>query len=196
MCLQPHVQHVPFNRDSFDFIGLVTRQPVVLMSSKVAPWKNFEEMVEIVKKEPDKYVVAITGTANMTHIPVVELAKHFGLKLRYIPYRTTAEVMKDMITGRVHLYADSPVPLSQFDIFGLIQFAEKRAKNLDLPTTKELGFDRDISHWQGLIAPKNLPQEALDKLASVVKEVVESPEINAELVKMSPHARWDGPEQN
>ncbi len=103
--------------------------------------------------------------------------------------------MKDMITGRVHLYADSPVPLSQFDVYGLIQFAEKRVGNLNFPTTKEMGFDRSISHWQGLIAPKGLPQEVLDKLGSVVREIVQSPEFAAELAKMSTNAEWMGPEQ-
>ena len=165
------------------------------MSSKTAPWKTFEEMVEIIKKEPNKYIVAITGTANMTHIPVIELAEHFDLKLRYIPYRSTAEVMKDMIAGRTHLYADSPVPLSQFDIFGLIQFAENRAENLDFPTTKEMGFERNISHWQGIIAPKGLPQEVKNKLGSVIKEIVESPEFAAALVKMNTKAESMGPEE-
>jgi tripartite-type tricarboxylate transporter receptor subunit TctC len=58
-----------------------------------------------------------------------------------------------------------------------------------------MGFDRDISHWQGLIAPKGLPQEVLNKLASVVKEIVESPEFAAELIKMRTNAEWMGPEQ-
>jgi len=78
---------------------------------------------------------------------------------------------------------------------GRSQFAEKRSSNLNFPTTKEMGFDSDISHWQGLIAPKGLPQEAMDKLASVVKEIVESPEFAAELDKISTSAAWMGPEQ-
>ncbi|MCL1939674.1 MAG: tripartite tricarboxylate transporter substrate binding protein [Desulfovibrionaceae bacterium] len=192
VCLQPHVQNVPYGRDSFTLLGMTTRQPVVLMSSQKAPWKDFKEMVEIVKKEPDTYVVAITGTGNMTHIPVLELAKHFGLKFRYIPYRTTPEVMKDMLTGRVALYADSPVPLSQFDVFGLIQFADARADNLNFPTTKEMGYDGQFLHWQGVFAPKDLPADVTERLAQVIQEVVQSPEFAAEMSKMSSRAHWLG----
>jgi tripartite-type tricarboxylate transporter receptor subunit TctC len=194
VCLQPHLQNVPYGRDSFTFLGMVTRQPVVLMSSKKAPWKDFKEMVEIVKKEPDKHVVAITGTGNMTHIPVLELAKHFGLQFRYIPYRSTAEIMKDMLTGRVALHADNPVPLSQFDVFGLVQFTDARAENLDFPTTKEMGYDgRILSHWQGVVAPKGLPADVAERLAQVIQNVVQSPQFAAEMTKMSTSATWMGP---
>jgi tripartite-type tricarboxylate transporter receptor subunit TctC len=190
--LQPHVQNLPYGRDSFDFLGMVTRQPAVLMSSKHAPWQNFQEMIEMVRKEPNKYIVAITGTGNMTHLPVAILAKHFDLKLRYIPYRSTPEVMKDMITGRVHLHADNPVPLSQFDIFGLVQFADTRADNLDFPTTKEMGFDRAIYHWQGVVAPKGLPEDVKKTLVQAIKEVVQSPEFIDGMEKIATHAHWMG----
>ena len=192
VCLQPHLQNVPFGRDSFTFLGMVARQPVVLMSSKRAPWKNFEEMVETVRKEPNRHVIAITGTGNMTHIPVQELARHFGLQFRYIPYRTTPELMKDMITGRVALHADNPVPLSQFDVFGLIQFADERADNLDFPTAKEMGFDSGFSHWQGVVAPKGMPAELAEKLAQVIQEVVQSPEFATEMARINSNAYWMG----
>ncbi len=191
--LQPHVQNIPFGRDSFDFIGMVTQQPVVIMSSKKAPWKNFAEMVTEVKANPNKYIVAITSTGNITHIPVVEMAEHFDLKFRYIPYRTTPEIMKDMLTGRVHLHADNPVPLSQFDINGLVQFSDARVEGLDFPTSKETGFDRMFTHWQGVIAPKGLPKDVEQKLAKAVEEIVQSPEFKEQMKKVSTRARWMGP---
>ena len=194
MCLQPHVQKLPYGRDSFDFLGLVMRQPVTVMSSKMVPWKNFQEMIDIVKKEPNKYVVGITSIGNMTHVPMASLANHYGLKFRYIPYRSSPEVMKDMITGRVHLHGDSPVSLSQFDIVGLAQFSEERIPNLkDIPTTKELGFDKIYSHWQGLVAPKGLPADVLKILGDTVQEIVTSPEFAKEAAKMSTNAFWMSP---
>ena len=190
VCLQPHVQNIPFGRDSFDFIGMAVRQPVVVMSSKKAPWKDFTSMVETIKKAPNKYIVAVTGIGNMTHVPMVELAKHFGLQFKIIPYRSTAEVMKDLITGRVHLHADTPVPLSQFDVYGLIQFADKRAEGLDFPTTTEVGFDKTYSHWQGFVAPKGLPADVLSTLSTTLQSVIESPEFAAEAKKLNTMAYW------
>lgn len=194
MCLQPHAQPTPYGRDSFTFLGMVMRQPVTVMSSKKVPWKNFKEMVETVKKEPNKYVVGITSVGNMTHIPMASLAKHYDLKFRYIPYRSSPEIMKDMLTGRVHLHGDSPVSLSQFDVMGLAQFSDTRIPNLkDIPTTKELGFDKIYSHWQGLVGPKGIPADVVKVLGDVVKDVVTSPEFSQEAAKMSTNAFWMGP---
>ncbi|WP_027187901.1 Bug family tripartite tricarboxylate transporter substrate binding protein [Desulfovibrio cuneatus] len=194
VCLQPHTQKLPYGKDSFTFLGMVTRQPVVLMSSKVAPWKNLEGMIEAVRKNPNKYVVAITGTANMTHVPVVELAEKFGLQFRYIPYRSTPEIMKDMIAGRVQLHADAPAALSQFDVYGLVQYVDVPVANLNMPTTKEVGLDKPMVHWQGIMGPKNMPAEVTGTLAKAIEEVVASKEFAEEATKISSAAYWMGPE--
>lgn len=194
-CLQLHVQTQPYGKDSFTFLGMAVRQPVAVMSTQKAPWKNFAEMADIVRKNPNKYIVGITGVSNMTHVPMAALAKHYGFAFRYIPYRSSPELMKDRITGRVHLYGDTPVALAQFDIFGLAQFADVPADNLkDLPLAKDLGFDKVYSHWQGVIAPKGLPEDVRAFLGAAVKEVVESAEFAAEAAKLSTTAHWMGPD--
>lgn len=190
MCLQPHMNALPYSSDSFDFIGMAVRQPVVLMSSRQAPWKDFEEFVDIVKKNPNKHIVAITSTGNMTHTPVLSLAKALGLQLRYIPFRSSPDVMKEMLAGRVQLHADAPAALSQFDVYGLVQFADNRAENLDMPTTKELGLDMPFSHWMGLVAPKGLDPVVLNKITSVMKEVVTSPQFQAEAQNLKTADFW------
>ena len=157
MCLQPHVMKLPYGTDAFDFIGTSASQPVVLMTAKNAPWKNINEFIEMAKKNPNKYVVGITSTGNMTHVPMLQFAEHFGLKLRFIPYRSGGEIFKDIMAGRTHLHADAPASLSTFDVYGLVQFADERSENLsDIPTTKELGMDARFSHWQGVIAPRGM----------------------------------------
>lgn len=190
MCLQPHMNKLPYSKDSFDFIGMAVRQPVVLMSSKLAPWKNIQEFVEVTKKNPNKYIVAITSTGNMTHTPVLALAKALKLELRYIPFRSSPDVMKEMLAGRVQLHADAPAALSQFDVYGLLQFGNERAPNLDMPTTKEIGLDLPFSHWMGLVAPKGLDETAFKKISQVMEEVVTSPEFQAEAQKLKTSAYW------
>ena len=157
MCLQPHVMKLPYGTDAFDFIGTSVSQPVVLMTAQNAPWKNINEFIEMAKKNPNKYGVGITATGNMTHVPMLQFAEHFGLKLRFIPYRSGGEIFKDIMAGRTHLHADVPASLSTFDVYGLVQFADERSENLsDIPTTKELGMDARFSHWQGVIAPRGM----------------------------------------
>ena len=184
MCLQPHVMKLPYGTDAFDFIGTSVSQPVVLMTAKNAPWKNINEFIEMAKKNPNKYVVGITATGNMTHVPMLQFAEHFGLKLRFIPYRSGGEIFKDIMAGRTHLHADAPASLSTFDVYGLVQFADERSENLsDIPTTKELGMDARFSHWQGVIAPRGLPKDVLRTLETAMSEVVNSEAFQQEAKK-------------
>lgn len=190
MSLQPHVLKLPFGKDSFDLLGLVTRQPLVLVTPKKAPWKNLEEMVKMVKEAPNKYIVGITATGNMTHLPILVLAKHYGLQLRFIPYRSTTEIMKDMAANRTHFYADSPVSLSQFDVFGLLQFSNEKAENLTMPTAQDIGLTNTFLHWQGVVAPKGIPIEAFETFSKALQEVVTSDHFKNEIHKMSTTAYW------
>ena len=191
MCLQPHVMKLPYGTDAFDFIGTSVSQPVVLMTAQNAPWKNINEFIEMAKKNPNKYVVGITATGNMTHVPMLQFAEHFGLKLRFIPYRSGGEIFKDIMAGRTHLHADAPASLSTFDVYGLVQFADERSENLsDIPTTKELGMDARFSHWQGVIAPRGLPKDVLRTLETAMSEVVNSEAFQQEALRLKTKAHW------
>lgn len=191
MCLQPHVMKLPYATDAFDFIGTCMSQPVVLMCAKNAPWKDVEEFIDMARKHPGTYVVGITATGNMTHVPMLQFARHFGLQLRFIPYRSGAEIFKDIMAGRTHLYADAPGALSTFDVRGLVQFADGRSENLaDIPATKELGMDARFSHWQGVIAPRGIPEEARRTLEAVMAEVVNSEAFRQEALRLKTQAHW------
>lgn len=190
LCLQPHMHKLPYGVDSFRFIGMATSQPVVLMTGKNAPWKNLDEMIEEVRKNPGKYVAGITSKGNMSHLPVLGFARHFGLKLRYIPYRSTPEVMKDMAAGRLQLHADVPVALSQYDIYGLVQFSDRAVDNLPMPNAKEIGLTRNYIMWQAVIAPKGMPEAIAQTLTDAMREVVNSEEYKEKIGKLRINAWW------
>lgn len=191
MCIQPHLMRLPYGVDDFDFIGMVMKQPVVVMADGNAPFTTMREFVELARKNPGKYVVGITGAGNMTHLPMLNLAKHYGITLRYIPYRNGSEIFKDMMAGRTHLYADAPASLSTFNSRGLIQFADRRADNLpDIPTAREEGLDASFAHWQGIVAPRGIPAEARETMEKALREVVTSPEFQAEAERMKTRASW------
>lgn len=194
LCLQPHVKKdLPYGVNSFQFIGMATQQPTVLMTSKNAPWKNLEEMVAIVKKNPDKYIVGLTGKGNMSHVPVLALAKYYGLKLRYVTYQATPEIMKEMAADRLQLHCDMPVALSRYEVFGLVQFSDTKVDNLDMPNSKDIGLNKNFIMWQACIAPKGLPADVLKKLVDTMREVVNSPEYAEGVRKLSMNPWWMEP---
>lgn len=195
LCLQPHMNKLKYGVDSFQFLGMVTQQPVVLMTGNNAPWKNLDEMVEMARKEPGKYIVGISGRGNMSHVPVLALAKHYGLKFRYVTYRSTPEIMKEMAAGRLQLHADNPVALSRYDVHGLVQFSDRKVDNLAMPNSADIGLNKNFIMWQACIAPRGLPDDVLKKLVSALSEVVHSQEYADAIRKLGINPWWLGPEE-
>ncbi len=101
------------------------------------------------------------------------------------------EFFKDIMAVRTHLHEDEPASLYTFDVYGLVQFADERSENLsDIPTTKELGMDARFSHWQGVIAPRGLPEDVLRTLETAMSEVVNSEAFRQEALRLKTKAHW------
>lgn len=193
MVLQPHMGKTPYGKDSFEMLGNVMKVPVVLMSSPNAPWKNIQEMIEVVGKEPGKYIVAITGMGNMTHVPMLALAQQYGLKFRTVPYKSAPEIFKDMAAGRTHLFADTPVGVSM-GMQGLLQYAERPFEGVHAPTTASIGLSLYMEHWQAMFAPRNLPADVKETLVNALREVVNDPQFKADAERLSTAAGWIEPD--
>lgn len=195
LCLQPHMKKLAYGVDSFQFIGMVTMQPPVLLTAKDAPWKDLKEMVEIVKKEPGKYVVGITGKGNMTHIPMLALSKYYGLSFRYAPFRSTPEIMKEMAADRLQFFADMPVALNQYECRGILQFSDKTFDDLKMPNLPDIGLEKSFMMWQAILAPKGLPADVLKILVDATRDVAQSKEYAEGLAKISMKPWWLEPEE-
>src|SRR5690606_842554 len=53
----------------------------------------------------------------------------------------------------------------------------------DVPTVHESGYPGfDLYSWQGVVAPKGIPASAMQTLARAVRETLQDPKVNAELL--------------
>lgn len=191
MYLQPHMVKLPYGADAFDFIGTSVGRPVVLVAAKDTLRKDINEFIEMAKKNPNKYIVGITTTGNMTHVPMLQFAEHFDLKLCFIPYRSGGEIFEGIMMGRTHLHADAPASLSTFDMYGLMQFAGERGESLsNILTTKKLGVDARFSHWQGVIVPCGLPKDVSRTLETAVSEAVNSGAFQQKALRLKTRTHW------
>ena len=56
---------------------------------------------------------------------------------------------------------------------------------------KEQGLDfRDLSAWTGLFAPKNTPQEVVEQLSELLREILAEPPIRQHLAEIGFEAQW------
>jgi tripartite-type tricarboxylate transporter receptor subunit TctC len=63
----------------------------------------------------------------------------------------------------------------------------------DIPFSGTLAEGLEYESWLGLIAPKGLPPDVLDRLSTAIRESVSSPEFAAKMTPLGATARVSAP---
>lgn len=123
-------------------------------------------------------------TSSSGHLSM-ELMKSKGFSnMQHVAYKGSAPAMNDTLGGVVPvIYADMVTALPQIKGGRLKAVAvgtPKRVKVLpEVSTMAEQGFGGyEASSWGGLVAPKNTPQNIIDRVSEESRQILASDEIN------------------
>jgi tripartite-type tricarboxylate transporter receptor subunit TctC len=104
--------------------------------------------------------------------------KAAGIKLTHVPCPGSAPAATALLGGHVDLCCSDMGPLKPqaesgaFRILGIMQ--KERMKFLpNIPTFPEAGYAVTVQHWYGLMAPKAIPQEAVEAIYAASKKAAE-----------------------
>ena len=169
----------------FTAIGMVNFDPAGITVREDAPWKDYKEFLAYVKANPGKLKNSGTGHGGIWHLAQGSWLVAVGVEpdaIRFIPSKGAAPALQDLAAGGIELTTCSlPEAASMIEAKKarpLAIMADKRdPKYPDTPTLKELGVDMaPIGAWRGVLGPKGMPQDIVDKLEGVVAKVVKSKE--------------------
>ena len=109
------------------------------------------------------------------------------IKVLHVPYKGTGPALQDTIGGQVQLvFGAVPVTLPHVKAGRLRALAVTTDKRIaaapDLPTVAESGYPGDeVTNWHGLVAPKGLPRDIVERLNREIGEVVKGEEMKKNL---------------
>ena len=112
-----------------------------------------------------------------------------------MPYRGTAQVLPDLLSGEVQITCESLAILMPYIAQGavrplLVTSATRLPELPQVPTLLELGLDGyPVETWMGLVAPAATPQDVITKLNAAANEVMGSREMQSGLKKLGFEAR-------
>ena len=113
-----------------------------------------------------------------------------GINVANISYKGGAQVVPDMLGGRIQMNIATTATLlpliREGKLRALSVTSEARSPDLpDVPTMIESGFPRlTLGLWGGLLAPAGTPAGVIDKLNAAINASVRSPEMNADMTKL------------
>ena len=166
----------------------VSGGPYVVAVHPSVPANTLKEFVELVKKQPDKYAYGSSGNGSIMHVASEYFLDAAKIKVLHIPYKGTGPAVQDTIGGQVQLvFGAVPVTLPHVKAGRLRALAVTTQKRIaaapDLPTVEEVGYPGyEVTNWHGLVGPKGLPRDIVERLNKEIGEVVKGDEMKKNLV--------------
>ena len=177
--LYPNLAYNP--QTDFKPIGLAAGTPIVIVVRKDLPVKDFKDFMAYAKTNEKTINQAHAGAGSVSDITCRLLHDMLKINPNSIPYRGTGPAVTDLIGGKVDYICDQIVSVSGQvkggTIRGLAIATPARAPSLpDVPTTKEAGLPAyEVSAWNALVAPKDVPADVLAKLSDALAKAVTDP---------------------
>lgn len=163
-------------------IARLSQETFVLAVLADSPWKTVADYVEASKKEPGKVTLGTAGSGAMTHLAAEALNQKTGAKFNLIHFAGGAKEITAVLGGHVSGGVFSQVEVIPHSGAGgklrvLAVFSDKRTDKLPaVATLKEEGIQGvPPGPWQGLAAPKALPDPVKKVLVEAAAKASQDP---------------------
>jgi tripartite-type tricarboxylate transporter receptor subunit TctC len=180
---------VPYDPDKdLEPIGLHLFFPNAIAVQASAPWKNFGELLDYAKKNPNKLRVSTTGTGSTSHFNLEIIQSLTGAQFTHVPFKGGESVITALLGGHVEMTFDAVSKIKPHVEAGKMRILLSTSKVPDLPnipTISELGYKQQLfTSWFGMYGPAGLPEEVKKALIPAVEKAVKNPELKAKVEKM------------
>jgi tripartite-type tricarboxylate transporter receptor subunit TctC len=151
------------------------------------PAKDYTSFVAELKKSPGKYSYATSGTGGIGHLQTELYKSMSGTFITHIPYRGAGPALNDTVAGQVPIIFDnlpSALPFIQSGRLVAIAVAapQKLAQLPNIPTFKDVGLEPvNRMAYYGILGPKGLPRDVVDKINSAVRKALEDPAVRKKI---------------
>ena len=161
--------------EDFEPIGLINEVPMTLVARRDFPPKDLKDLIAYVKANKDKVTYANAGIGAASHLCGMLFMTTIQTDLTTVPYKGTADVIKDLLGGQVDFSCDqttnttSQIKADKIKVYG-VTTKTRLASLPNIPTMDEAGLKGfEISVWHGLYGPKGTPKPVIDALTKALQ---------------------------
>jgi tripartite-type tricarboxylate transporter receptor subunit TctC len=164
-------------------IAQISKGPYIVAVHPSVPATTLKELVAYAKANPGKLSYASSGNGAHIHVATEYFLYTAGINIVHVPYKGTGPALNDTVGGQVQMIFGSVASALQYVKSGRLRpLAVTTPKRIaaapDVPTVSESGYPGwEVTNWHGLVGPKGLPKDILQRLNKEVNGSVHSDEV-------------------
>jgi tripartite-type tricarboxylate transporter receptor subunit TctC len=180
-------------------VSMIGSQPYVLVLYPGLPAKNLAELIALAKAKPGTLNYGSAGVASLAHLATALFASMAGVTLTHVPYKSSAQSVTDMMTGRLDMQFATIAPtlpnIQAGQLRALVTSGKTRVAALpEVPTVAESGIaGYEAALWVSFVAPAATPTTIVARLNREVNEILRSAEGKEALVAQGMEAEPSPP---
>ena len=189
MAALPLVLKAPPFQSLGDFapVSMVGQFAFCLVVHPSVPVKSVAEFAAYVRANPDKLYYASSTVSEFKS--AAQFMKAAGISMMRVPYKGGAQVMPDLVAGRVQVNFGTLSSALHYVSDGRLRMLavllpRRSAAAPEVPTLAEAGMPEvSAPTWQAIFAPPKTPREIVERLSREVASVLQGAELRAQFAR-------------
>ncbi len=162
-------------------IAMTQMNPNVLVVNAESPYKTLKDLIDAIKAKPGSLKFSHVGAGSIHFFGAHLMMEVAGLEKTDaigIPYKGGKNAMAGLLRGEADFHQTNFVSAIDYIKAGKVRplavTTKKRLEDFpDIPTYAELGYPEvDLFGWRGVIGPKDLPDDIVQKWAKAIEETM------------------------